>query len=67
MDLQAKRVPLDHRSETLRLDSQIKKEIPPTHQVAWQSALHKYLDLVVETLPPPDKNAGFLTTKILLS
>ena len=39
----------EHFVQILRL----KKEIPPTHQVAWQSALHKYLDLVVETLPPP--------------
>ena len=65
MVLQAKSVSLDQ--EYLVQFSQIQKGTPPTHQVVLQPALHKYLDLVVETLPPPDKNAGFLTTKILLS
>lgn len=55
---------LNHRSGILGSDCQSKKESPPTHQMILQSALHKYLELVVETLT---KTAGFLTTKILLS
>ena len=55
---------LNHRSGILGSDCQSQKGSPPTHQMILQSALHKYLELVVETLT---KTAGFLTTKILLS